>query len=187
MNEYLKTKFLEKNRAFKLDDYLFEFQARKIFVEAFGLREKILYPFFSVEYSRNKRANTIKIYYYRLEIEERDKKINCFYFPIITDTFIVYYEEIPIIIEKKSSDDFLMSVISKDFNHSKDFHMLKQGNCFRTSIIYADIQDELFKSEEVVKEAKNKIDSLSNIDIRKEIINTNKENVKKKGIKKKKK
>ena len=80
-----------------------------------------------------------------------------------------------------------MSVISKDFNHSKDFHMLKQGNCFRTSIIYADIQDELFKSEEVVKEAKNKIDSLSNIDIRKEIINTNKENVKKKGIKKGKK
>ena len=111
MNEYLKTKFLEKNRAFKLDDYLFEFHARKIFAEAFGLREKILYPFFSVEYSRNKRANTIKIYYYRLEIEERDKKINCFYFPIITDTFIVYYEEIPIIIEKKSSDDFLMSVM----------------------------------------------------------------------------
>ena len=45
----------------------------------------------------------------------------------------------------------------------------------------------VFKSEEVVKEAKNKIDSLSNIDIRKEIINTNKENVKKKGIKKGKK
>ena len=47
---------------------------------------------------------------------------------------------------------------------------------------------DVFKSEEVVKEAKNKIDSLSNIDIRKEIINTNKENVKKKkGIKKGKK
>ena len=35
---------------------------------------------------------------------------------------------------------------------------------FQTSLIHADINDELFQSEENVKETRNKIDSLNNIE-----------------------
>ena len=69
MNKYLNRKLLEKNNAFKLDNDLFELQAKRIFSQVYELKEKILYPFFNVEYSINKRANTIKIYYYKIEIK----------------------------------------------------------------------------------------------------------------------
>ena len=116
MNKYLNRKLLEKN--------IFELQAKRIFSKVYELKEKILYPFFNVEYSMNKRANTIKIYYYKIEVKSDNNEPICFSFPIITDTFLVNFEEIPIIIEKKSDDNFLMSIISKDFNHSIDFHLL---------------------------------------------------------------
>ena len=171
MNKYLEKKLIEKNDAFKLDNELFELQAKRIFSEVYELKEKILYPYFSVEYSQNKRANTIKIYYYKIEIKSGNNNPICFSFPEIKDTFLINFEEKPIIIEKKGDDDFVMSVISKDFNHSIDFQFIKKDDFFQTSLIHADISDELFQSEENVKETRNKIDSLNNIETNKKLEN----------------
>ena len=179
MNLYMKEILLEKNDAFKLDNHLFELQAKKIFSEVYELKEKILYPYFSIEYSKNKRANTIKIYYYQIEIKSENNNPICFSFPEATDTFLINFEKKPIIIEKKGDNDFVMSVISKDFNHSIDFHFVKKDDYFQTSLIHADISDELFQGEENVKETKNKIDSLNNLEINKKIennIDLNKDN-----------
>ena len=201
MNKYLEKKLIEKNDAFKLDNELFELQAKRIFSEVYELKEKILYPYFSVEYSQNKRANTIKIYYYKIEIKSGNNNPICFSFPEIKDTFLINFEEKPIIIEKKGDDDFVMSVISKDFNHSIDFQFIKKDDFFQTSLIHADISDELFQSEENVKETRNKIDSLNNIENkeeenknnkideihrRRDLINNNEENSKQKQINDKK-
>ena len=174
MNKYLEKKLIEKNDAFKLDNELFELQAKRIFSEVYELKEKILYPYFSVEYSQNKRANTIKIYYYKIEIKSGNNNPICFSFPEIKDTFLINFEEKPIIIEKKDDDDFVMSVISKDFNHSIDFQFIKKDDFFQTSLIHADISDELFQSEENVKETRNKIDSLNNIENKEEENKNNK-------------
>ena len=161
MNLYMKEILLEKNDAFKLDNHLFELQAKKIFSEVYELKEKILYPYFSIEYSKNNWANTINIYYYQIEIKSENNNPICFSFPEATDTFLINFEKKPIIIEKKGDNDFVMSVISKDFNHSIDFHFVKKKDCFMTSLINADISDELFQDEKNVKETKNKIDSLN--------------------------
>ena len=201
MNKYLEKKLIEKNDAFKLDNELFELQAKRIFSEVYELKEKILYPYFSVEYSQNKRANTIKIYYYKIEIKSGNNNPICFSFPEIKDTFLINFEKKPIIIEKKGDNDFVMSVISKDFNHSIDFQFIKKDDFFQTSLIHADISDELFQSEENVKETRNKIDSLNNIENkeeenknnkideihrRRDLINNNEENSKQKQINDKK-
>ena len=171
MNKYVEGKLMTKNDAFKLDNDLFELQAKRIFSKVYELKEKILYPYFSVEYSKKKGANTIKIYYYKIEIKSENSNPICFSFPEIEDTFLINFEEKPIIIERKDNNNFVMSVISKDFNHSIDFHLKKKDDYFQTSFIYADISDELFQGEENVKETKNRIDSLINIKANKKIEN----------------
>ena len=163
MNKFVEGKLMKKNDAFKLDNDLFELQAKRIFSKVYELKEKILYPYFSVEYSKGKRTNTIKIYFYQIEIKSENNRPICFTFPEIKNNFIINFEKKPIIIEKKGNNNFVMSVISKDFNHSIDFHFTKMGDFFQTSLIYADINDELFQIEENVKKTKNKIDSLKNI------------------------
>jgi len=167
-NEENMNKYAEKNDVFKLDNELFELQAKRIFSEVNELKEKILYPYFSVEYSKNKRANTIKVYYYQIEIKYENSNPISFSFPEIEDTFLINFEEKPIIIERKDNN-FVMSIISKDFNHSIDFQLKKKNDYFQTSFIYADISDELFQGEEIVKETKNRIDSLTNIKANKKI------------------
>ena len=94
-------KLLEKNDTFKLDKELFEFQAKKIFSEVYELKEKILYPYFIIEYSKNKKANIIKIYYYQIEIKNENNNPICFSFPEAINTFLIKYEKKPIIIKKK--------------------------------------------------------------------------------------
>ena len=154
-------KLIGKNDTFKLDKELFEFQAKKIFSEVYELKEKILYSYFIIEYSKNKRANTIKFYYYQIDIKSENNNPISFSFPEAINTFLIKYEKKPIIIEKKDDNDFIMSVISKDFNHSIDFHFVKKKDFFQTSLINADINDELFQGDINVKETKNKIDSLN--------------------------
>ena len=67
-NENEINKLIEKkNISLKLDNELFEYRVKKIFSEVYDLKEKILYPYFSVEFSKNKRTNTIKMYYYKFE------------------------------------------------------------------------------------------------------------------------
>lgn len=176
MNKFVEGKLMKKNDAFKLDNDLFELQAKRIFSKVYELKEKILYPYFSVEYSKGKRTNTIKIYFYQIEIKSENNRPICFTFPEIKKNFIINFEKKPIIIEKKGNNNFVMSVISKDFNHSIDFHFTKMGDFFQTSLIYADINDELFQIEENVKKTKNKIDSLKNIGTNKKIENNIGEN-----------
>ena len=176
MNKFVEGKLMKKNDAFKLDNDLFELQAKRIFSKVYELKEKILYPYFSIEYSKNKRTNTIKIYFYQIEIKSENNRPICFTFPEIKNNFIINFEKKPIIIEKKGNNNFVMSVISKDFNHSIDFHFTKMGDFFQTSLIYADINDELFQIEENVKKTKNKIDSLKNIRTNKKIENNIGEN-----------
>ena len=176
MNKFVEGKLMKKNDAFKLDNDLFELQAKRIFSKVYELKEKILYPYFSVEYSKGKRTNTIKIYFYQIEIKSENNRPICFTFPEIKNNFIINFEKKPIIIEKKGNNNFVMSVISKDFNHSIDFHFTKMGDFFQTSLIYADINDELFQIEENVKKTKNKIDSLKNIGTNKKIENNIGEN-----------
>ena len=176
MNKFVEGKLMTKNDAFKLDNDLFELQAKRIFSKVYELKEKILYPYFSVEYSKGKRTNTIKIYFYQIEIKSENNRPICFTFPEIKNNFIINFEKKPIIIEKKGNNNFVMSVISKDFNHSIDFHFTKMGDFFQTSLIYADISDELFQIEENVKKTKNKIDSLKNIGTNKKIENNIDEN-----------
>ena len=46
MDKYLKAKLMEKNNGFKLNNELFELQAKRIFSKVYELKEKILYPYF---------------------------------------------------------------------------------------------------------------------------------------------
>lgn len=157
-----------KNVALKLDNEIFESRAKKIFSEVYGLKEKILYPYFSVEYSRNKRTNTIKIYYYNVEIQINGENSTSFVFLDDKDAYLAYFEGIPLLFQKEKGIFNNMAVIAKDFKNCSDFQIIKENQVFKTSFIYADICNELLEIKGKMNEMKNKIDSLVDIDTNKE-------------------
>ena len=59
--ERIKKKFI-------MDDDIFENRTRKILSDVYDLKEYLSYPYFTVEYCSEKKANMVKIYYYQIDI-----------------------------------------------------------------------------------------------------------------------
>ena len=151
-----------------IDDELFENKVKRLFSNVYGLKEKILYPYFSVEYSRNKKSNIIKLYYNKVKFLINGKKSTSFIFLDDRDTYMIYFDEMPILFQKYKGEFNTMSVIMKDYKNFTDFPINKENNVFQTSFLSAEICEELLDIKGKVKEIKNKIDSLNYIDINQE-------------------
>ena len=151
-----------------IDDELFENKVKRLFSNVYGLKEKILYPYFSVEYSRNKKSNIIKLYYNKVKFLINGKKSTSFIFLDDRDTYMIYFDEMPILFQKYKGEFNTISVIMKDYKNFTDFPINKENNVFQTSFLSAEICEELLDIKGKVKEIKNKIDSLNYIDINQE-------------------
>ena len=55
-------------KKFIMDDDIFENRTRKILSDVYDLKEYLSYPYFTVEYCSEKKANMVKIYYYQIDI-----------------------------------------------------------------------------------------------------------------------
>ena len=64
----------KKDKAFQLNDFIFEENAIKIFSDFYGLKEYILYPHFDVGLSEKKRTNVTSIFYYKINFQIGEKK-----------------------------------------------------------------------------------------------------------------
>jgi hypothetical protein len=155
----------------KLNDDIFEQRVIKILSDTYKLKEYNSYPYFDVEYSKKKNSNVIKIYFNKVEINVEDQKDS---FDIIyldnRDTFMTKFQEIPIIFQKYDGKFDTMTVISKDYQYSIDFEIIKNGEIFESSFIFAEINNDLMEAKNKIKELNNKKDS-TQIEKEKEDIN----------------
>lgn len=78
---YEKEERVNKERIetkFTMNNDIFENRTRKILSDVYDLKEYLSYPYFTVEYCSEKKANIVKIYYYQIDIgpyeEMLDKK-----------------------------------------------------------------------------------------------------------------
>ena len=160
INEAVETKNIE----LKLDNEPFELKAKKIFSEVYGLKEKILYPYFCKKYTWNKSSYIIKLYYYEVEIQINGKKSTSFVFLDDKEVYLSHFEGMPMIFQKEKGVINNVTIISKDFKNCLDFQVIKENKIFQTSFMYADMCNELLEIKGKVNEMKNKIDSLSDLD-----------------------
>ena len=159
----LNNKIEKENNTLKLDNELFEYRAREIFSDVYDLKEKILYPYFSVEYSRNKKSNTIKIYYYKVEFKINNQNSTSFIFPDYRDTFLTYYEGFPILFQKNEGTFNNITLINKNYNNFVEIPLKKEGNIYQTSFFAVDICDEFLEIKGKANEVKNKLASLDTL------------------------
>ena len=170
MNEQIET----KNMALKLDNESFKHQARKIFSDVYGLKEKILYPYFSIEHSLNKKSNTIKIYYYKVEFKTYNQDSTSFIFLDDKDTYLICYKNMPMIFQKEKGIFNNLTVITPDYKNYIDFQIKKDGDEFQSSFLSAEICEEVLAIKGKVNETKNKVDSMNNPDLNPENENNKK-------------
>ena len=64
----------KKDKAFQLNDFIFEENSIKILSDVYGLKEYILYPHFDVGLSEKKRTNVTSIFYYKINFQIGEKK-----------------------------------------------------------------------------------------------------------------
>ena len=63
-------------KKFMMDNDIFENRTRKILSDVHGLKEYLSYPYFNVQYCSEKKSNMIKIYYYQIDIESSEEKLD---------------------------------------------------------------------------------------------------------------
>jgi len=64
----------QKDKAFQLNNFIFEENSIKIFSDVYGLKEYILYPHFDVALSEKKRTNVTSIFYYKINFQVGEQK-----------------------------------------------------------------------------------------------------------------
>ena len=169
LNLYVNEKktYDEKNESYNLDDEVFEERARKIFMDTYELKEYLFYPYFRVEYSSKKKSTMIKVYYYIIEIEmgEENKKnekqsYEKKYFFLLEDrsTYMIFFQDFPMIFQKDNKDFTSVTIISPNFKSYNEFEFKKIGNEFKTSFIFAQINEDFSTIQDEIKTIKYQIE-----------------------------
>ena len=86
----------------------------------------------------------IKIYYYKKNFLINQQHQESIFFLDDRKTFLSYYQGFPMIFHKKKDFQYL-TVISKDFNYSKEFEFAKKHQLNTVSFLMADKQIYLIK------------------------------------------
>jgi len=160
---------IEQDGNWKLNNDLFEERALKILSDVYGLKEYNLYPYFDVGFSKTKKSNVIKIYFNQIElsVEKEGPKFSALFLDDL-DTYMFRCLEMPMIFHKYS-ENFTLTVISKDFKNSIDFDFKKGSNNEKvatTSFILAELNEDLMEIRNKIKEIKNEKDSSNDNEIK---------------------
>ena len=162
-NEKNINRIIQEDSEWKLNNDLFEERALKILSDVYGLKEYNLYPYFDVGYSKTKKSNVIKIYFDQIElnVENEENTFSALYLSE-RDTYMFKFLKMPMILHKYNEDFYSLTVITKDFKNSIDFEFRKGDNNERittTSFIFAEINEDIMETKNIIKELKNKKDS----------------------------
>ncbi len=179
----VKNEIKEKDNSLNFNDDIFEARTLKILEDVYCLKEYILYPYFTIEYSPKKKSNVFKIYYYRFNIEcgivnqsdknenppQNDKKmkknnnnsneIMAFNFLDDRKTYMLSFKNIPMIFQKDNEGFISVTIISNNFESSNEFMFGKKGNLYETSFNFADISKELSEMRGIMTKTQNQKDS----------------------------
>lgn len=180
--ENVKNEIIVKDNLLNFNDDIFEIRTVKILADVCGLKEYVLYPYFTIEYSPKKKSNIFKIYYYKFKIEygeinqseksenptQKDKKnkndknkIAEFNFLDDRKTYMLSFQNIPMIFQKDNEGFISVTVISNDFESTNEFLFKKNGKYYETSFNYADICKELSDIRGIMTKTQNQRDSTS--------------------------
>ena len=176
----VKNEIQVKDNFLNFNDEIFEKRTVKILADVYDLKEYVLYPYFTVEYSPKKKSNVFKIYYYRFNIEygeinqsensenapQNDKKkknnnnkIGVFNFLDDRKTYMLSFQKIPMIFQKDNQGFISVTVIPNDFESSSEFTFQKNGKFYETSFNCADICKEVSEIRGIMTKTQNQRDS----------------------------
>ena len=160
-NEEKMKEVIDKDNTWKINDDLFEDLTLNILSDYYNLNEYNLYPYFDVTYSKTKKSNVIKFYYNVVDFwVDNIKSPESVIFSDDRDIYIVNFQNIPLIFEKYNGEFYTVTVLSEDFQYYNEFQMTKTGKIQETSFIFAEINSDLMKTKNKIKEMENKKDSL---------------------------
>ena len=164
-------KSIRKDDNWKLNNDLFEERTLKILSDVYELKEYNLYPYFDVGFSKTKKSNVIKIYFNQIDlrVDNEEPTFSALFLDDL-DTYMFYFQEMPMIIHKYEENFFTLTVISKDFKNSIDFDFKKGDNDEKiatTSFIFAELNEDLMEIKNKIKKLKNEIDSSNDKDKKK--------------------
>ena len=175
----------QKDKAFKLNDFIFEENSIKIFSDVYGLKEYILYPHFDVALSEKKRTNVTSIFYYKINFqvgeqkesddsnkkkssnkkkmetknENDENKSISLYFLDDREAYVAKFREIQFIFQKEKDIFNKVRVLSKENDYISEFSFNKIGQEYEVFIPFFEIKEELIETQKKVIEANNLRDS----------------------------
>ena len=177
----------KKDKAFQLNDFIFEENAIKIFSDFYGLKEYILYPHFDVGLSEKKRTNVTSIFYYKINFQIGEKKESddsnkkssnkkkmetknetdeksqsTMYFLDDREAYVAEFQEFPMIFQKEKGIFNSVRVISKTYDYISEFSFKKRGQEYEAFIPFSEIKEDLIETKKSIIEARNIIDSTNN-------------------------
>ena len=155
----------EENSPFKLDDFIFEERATKMFSDYYNLKEYLLYPYFNVKKKKKKRTNIITLSYNKIDFYIGDKSNTSIKSELVSmyvlddrKTFIANYQGIHMIFIIQKNKVKSVSVLSRTFDYSSEFEIT--GN--KISIPFLNIHNDLIDIENKINQTKNTITSTNN-------------------------
>ena len=106
---------------------IFEERTLKILSDTYELKKYNSYPYIELEYSNKKKFKYNKNYYNKMEFIVEDDEKNYFDFIVLydKDTFVIKFQDMPILFQKYDDEYYTKSVISNDYQHSIDFGIIK--------------------------------------------------------------
>ena len=140
---------------------IFEERTLKILSDTYELKKYNSYPYIELEYSNKKKFKYNKNYYNKMEFIVEDDEKNSFDFIVLydKDTFVIKFQDMPILFQKYDDEYYTKSVISNDYQHSIDFGIIKNEEIFESSFILVEISKVLMETKNRIKELSNKKDS----------------------------
>lgn len=182
----------QKDKAFQLNDFIFEENSIKIFSDFYGLREYILYPHFDVALSEKKRTNVTSIFYYKINIQIGEKKESddsnikkpsnkkkmetnnvtdesksiSLYFLDDREAYVTKFQEIPLVFLKEKDVFDTVIVISKEYDFISEFSFKKNGQEYEAFIPFSVIKDDLIETQKKEIEASNLRDTTNDSQIK---------------------
>jgi len=179
----------DKDKAFRLNDFIFEEKVVKIFSDFYGLKEYNLYPHFDIGLSEKKRTNLTSIFYYKIDFQidgkkesnepnkkkssnkkktetknETDEKSQSksMYFLDDRKAYMAKFQEIPMIFLKENGIFNYVRVISQEQDFFIDFSFKKSGQGYEAFIPFSKIKEDLIKIRKSIIEAENIRDTTNN-------------------------
>ena len=175
----------QKDKAFQLNDFIFEENSIKILSDVYGLKEYILYPHFDVGLSEKKRTNVTSIFYYKINFQIGEKKESddsnkkkssnkkkmetknendenksiSLYFLDDREAYVAKFREIQFIFQKEKDIFNKVRVLSKENDYISEFSFNRSGQEYEAFIPFFEIKEELIETQKKVIEANNLRDS----------------------------